>query len=66
MMSKQDMENPDPNEQSDHDLIYKEMLHDIRDKSQTHPNVNKQCLIYVCYFVHVLYVKLRRTLRQRR
>ena len=25
-----------------------------------------QCLIYACYFVHVLYVKLRHTLRQRR
>ena len=40
------MENPDPNEQSDHDLIYKEMLHDICDKSQTHPNVNKRKASY--------------------
>ena len=41
MMSEQDMENPDSNEQSDHDLIYKEMLEDILDGSQTHPTVNK-------------------------
>ena len=42
MMSKQDMENLDSNENSDHDLIYTEMLEDIRDGSQTHPNVNKR------------------------
>ena len=42
MMSKQDMKNIDSNEQSDHDLISTEMLEDIRDVSQTHPNVNKR------------------------
>ena len=41
MMSEQDMENLDSNEQSDHDIISTEMLEDIRDGSQTHPNVNK-------------------------
>ena len=42
MMSKQDMENIDSNEQLDHDLISTEMLEDICDGSQTHPNVNKK------------------------
>ena len=40
MMSKQDMENLDSGDESDHDLISTEMLEDIRDGSQTHPNVN--------------------------
>ena len=40
MMSKQDMENLDSNEQSNHDIISTEMLEDIHDGSQTHPNVN--------------------------
>ena len=42
MMSKQDMENLDSNEKSDHDLISTEMLEDIRDGSQTLPNVNRR------------------------
>ena len=42
MMSEQDMENLDSNEQSNHDLISTEMLEDIRDGGQTHPNVNKR------------------------
>ena len=42
MMNKQDMENLDSNEQSNHDLISTEMLEDIRDGSQTHLNVNKR------------------------
>ena len=29
-------------DESDHDLISTEMLEDIRDGSQTHPNVNKR------------------------
>ena len=41
MMREQDMDNLDSNEKSDHDLISTEMLEDIRDGSQTHPNVNK-------------------------
>ena len=46
MMSKQDMENRDSNEQSDHDLISTEMLPIICDGSQTHPNVNKREVRY--------------------
>ena len=42
MMNEQDMKNLDSNEQSDHDLISTEMLEDICDRSQTHPNVNKK------------------------
>ena len=42
MMNEQDMENLDSNEKSDHDLISTEMLEDIRDGSQTNPNVNKR------------------------
>ena len=42
MMSKQDMENLNSNEESDHDLISTEMLEDIRDVSQTHLNFNKR------------------------
>ena len=41
MMSEQDMERLDPNEKSDHDLISTDILEDICDGSQTHPNVNK-------------------------
>ena len=46
MMSEQDMENLDSNENSDHDLISTEMLEDIRDGSQTHPKVNKREACY--------------------
>ena len=42
MMIKQDMENINYDDESDHDIISKEMLEDIRDGSQTHPNVNKR------------------------
>ena len=42
MMNKQDMENPDSNENSDDDHISTETLRDIRDGSQTHPKVNKR------------------------
>ena len=42
MMSEQDMENLDSDEQSNQDLISTEMLEDIRDVSQTHLNVNKR------------------------
>ena len=42
MMSKQDMENIDSSDESEHDLISTEMLQDIRDGSQTHPTVNKR------------------------
>ena len=46
MMSEQDMENLDSNEQSDHDLISTYMLEDIRDGSQTHTNVNRREACY--------------------
>ena len=42
MMSKQDMENIDSSNESDHDLISTEMLEEICDGSQTHPTVNKR------------------------
>ena len=42
MMSKQDMENLDSSDESDHYLISTDMLEDIHDRSQTHPNVNKR------------------------
>ena len=49
------MENLDSNDDSDHDIISTEMLEDIRDGSQTHPNVNKR---EACY-------KIRDHFRQR-
>ena len=42
MMSEQDLENLDSNDEPDHDLISTEMLQDIRYGSQTHQNVNKR------------------------
>ena len=42
MMSEQDMENLDSNEESDHDLISTEMLEDIHDGNQIHTKVNKK------------------------
>ena len=42
MTSEQDMENINSSDESDHDLICTEMLHNIRDGSQTHPKVNKR------------------------
>ena len=42
MTSKQNMENIISSGESDHDLISTEMLEDICDRSQTHPNVNKR------------------------
>ena len=42
MMSEQDMENINSGDESDHDLISTEMLEDIRDGSQNHPNINRR------------------------
>ena len=42
MMSEQDMENINSGDESDHDLIYTEMLEDIHDESQTHMYVNRR------------------------
>ena len=56
MMSEQDMENISSGDESDHDIISTEMLEDIRDGSQTHPNVNRR---EACY-------KIRDRIRQRK
>ena len=42
MMSEQDMDAMNSGDESDHDLISTEMLEDIRDGGQTHPNVNRR------------------------
>ena len=42
MMSEQDMENIKSGDESDPDIISTEMLEDIRDRSQTHLNVNRR------------------------
>ena len=55
MMSEQDMDNLDSSDESDHDCISTEMLEDICDGSQTHPNVNKREARY----------KIRDRIRQR-
>ena len=40
MMREQDMDAINSSDESDHDIISTEMLEDICDGSQTHPNVN--------------------------
>ena len=40
MISKQDMDAINSGDESDNDITYTEMLEDISDGSQTHPNVN--------------------------
>ena len=42
MMSGQDMENINSGDESDHDILYTEMIEDISGGSQTHPNVNRR------------------------
>ena len=41
-MSEQDTENINSGDESDYDLISTEMLEDIRDGIQTHPDVNRR------------------------
>ena len=41
-MSEQDMDAINSHDESDHDLISTEVLEDIRDGSQTQPNVNRR------------------------
>ena len=41
-MSKKDMDAINSGDESDQDLISTEMLEDIRDGSQTHPNINRR------------------------
>ena len=40
-MNEQDMDAINSGDESDHDIISTEMLEDIYDGSQTHPNVNR-------------------------
>ena len=42
MLIEQDMDAINYSDESDHDLISTEMLQDICDRSQTHPNVNRR------------------------
>ena len=55
-MSKKDMEGINSGEESDHDIISTEMLEDISDGSQTHPNINRRESHY----------KIRDRIRQRK
>ena len=50
-------------------LPIKDLINEDGDPTTPHKletGTKLQCLIYVCYFFHVLYKNLRRTLRQRR
>ena len=38
---EEDMYAMDSGDKSDHEIIFKEMLEDIRDGSQSHPNFNQ-------------------------
>ena len=42
LLIKEEMDAMDSGDESYHDLISTEMLEDIRDGSQSHPNVNKR------------------------
>ena len=42
MMSEQDMDAINYVDESDHDIISTDMLEDICDRRQTHPNVNRK------------------------
>ena len=55
MTSEQYMDAINSGDESDHDLISMEILEDIRDGSQTHPNVNRREARY----------KIRDAIRQR-
>ena len=55
IMSEQDIDTINSDDESDHDLISTEMLEDICDRSQTHPNVNRREARY----------KIRDRIRQR-
>ena len=46
MMSKQDMDAMSSGDKSDHDTISTDMFEDIRDGSQTHPDVNRREALY--------------------
>ena len=55
LCSEEEMDGMDFGDKSDHDHISTEMLEDIRDGSQSHPNVNRG---EACY-------KIRYCIRQR-
>ena len=42
LLREEDMDAMNYGDESDHDLISKEMLEDIRDRSQSRPNVNQR------------------------
>ena len=42
LMSKEDMNAMDSGNESDHDLISTEMLENICDGNQSHPNINQR------------------------
>ena len=42
LLSEEDMNAMEYGDQSDHDILYTEMLEDICDGSQTHPNINRR------------------------
>ena len=55
LLSEEEMDAMDSGDESDHDLISMEALENIRDGSQSHPNVNKREYRY----------KIRDCIRQR-
>ena len=55
VLIKEEMDAMDSDNESDHDLIYTEMLENIRDRSQSHPSVNQREARY----------KIRDCIRQR-
>ena len=42
LLSEEEMDAMDSDDESDHDIISTEMLEDIRDRSQSHPNVKQR------------------------
>ena len=67
IMSEQDMENINSGDKSDHDLISTEMLEDIHDGSQTHPNVNRRETLYkICDCIRQRQLKWKGVLKATR
>ena len=46
LLSEEEMDAMDSGDESDHDIIITEMLEDIRDGIQSHPNVNRRLYHY--------------------
>ena len=61
LISLEEMDALDYGEESDDEPMSMEMLEDIRDRSQSHPDVNRRD---ACYFFNVLYGKLMHTLEK--